>query len=630
MMLQAAVLSFLLCSAHTSPVQDSFEKSEESSGNSIEDDDFSVSTLIEKANVNLGQNPDDPLVFGDIAMPTGLQNADPCTLRGCLWPKATDGNVYVPYRISNQYSSRETNAIVQGLRSFAQSTCIRFTPHNRQRDFVDIQSRGGCFSFIGRRGSGQVVSLSRQGCIFQHIIQHEMLHALGFNHEQTRSDRDQHVQILLQNVIRGMEFNFRRIQTRNLGTPYDYNSVMHYGRFAFSRNRQPTIIPVPNRNVAIGRATQMSRIDILRVNRLYNCNSTRRNSVPEQENFPPEIRVRQNGSHVSFQVLCSASAASVCLLLGRPREDAAEDQGELSVSELLERANRNLVRSDDGPALIEGDIAIDGDAERNADPCTSRSCKWGKWTDGKVYIPYSISGQFSSREKSIITRGLESFSSFSCIRFRPSRSSDRDWLSIESQDGCWSFVGRRGGKQVVSLARRGCLYHGTVQHELLHALGFNHEQTRSDRDNHIKVLLQNVQSGMEHNFRKIATLNQGTPYDYNSVMQYHRYAFSKNNQPTMVPIPNSNVSFGNAKEMSRNDIARLNTLYKCCECPPEHISSISQSSAPLSVDLNHSVLSTLSEEDCPDLLTDRPEEERLLVLTGHQTNAAELTQHTIN
>jgi len=48
---------------------------------------------------------------------------------------------------------------------------------------------------------------------------------------------------------------------------------------------------------------------------------------------------------------------------------------------------------------------------------------------------------------------------------------------------------------VVSLARRGCLYHGTIQHEVLHALGFNHEQTRSDRDNHIRVMLQNVQSG---------------------------------------------------------------------------------------------------------------------------------------
>ncbi|CAK6970440.1 low choriolytic enzyme-like [Scomber scombrus] len=275
MIFQTAVLSILLCSVQSFTLQASFEKSDESSGNTIEDDDFSVSTLIEKANANLGNNPDDPLVmFGDIAVPTDLGNADPCTARGCLWPKATDGNVYVPYRISNQYSSRERNTIVQGLRTFAQSTCIRFTPLNRQRDFVDIQSRQGCFSFVGRRGRAQVVSLSRQGCIFQQIVQHELLHALGFNHEQTRSDRDQHVRILLQNVIRGQEHNFRRIQTRNLGTPYDYNSVMHYGRFAFSSNRQPTIVPIPNPNVTIGRATQMSPTDILRVNRLYSCNRT--------------------------------------------------------------------------------------------------------------------------------------------------------------------------------------------------------------------------------------------------------------------------------------------------------------------------------------------------------------------
>lgn len=279
MMLQAAVLSVLFCSVHSFTIRAASEKSEEYSGNTIEDDDFSVSTLLEKANVNVGKNFNEPLVmFGDIAVPTGLQNADPCTARGprrgCLWPKATDGNVYIPYRISNQYSRRERNTIIRGLRSFAESTCIRFTPLDGQRDFVDIQSRSGCFSFLGRRGNGQVVSLSRQGCVFQQIIQHEMLHALGFHHEQNRSDRDQNVRILLQNVIPGMEPQFRRVETRNLGTPYDYNSVMHYGRFAFSRNRQPTIIPIPDNNVAIGRATQMSPTDILRVNRLYQCNST--------------------------------------------------------------------------------------------------------------------------------------------------------------------------------------------------------------------------------------------------------------------------------------------------------------------------------------------------------------------
>uniref|UniRef100_A0A667XM98 Metalloendopeptidase n=1 Tax=Myripristis murdjan TaxID=586833 RepID=A0A667XM98_9TELE len=266
--LQLAVLTLVFCSVHSFTIQVCLS-------NSIDDDEFSVSTLIEKANANVGKDENDPKVmFGDIAVYTGLQSADPCTARGCLWPKSSDGNVYVAYRISNQYSQRERNTIVQGLRSFSRSTCIRFTPRRRQRDFVDIQSRSGCFSFVGRRGNGQVVSLSRRGCVFQSVIQHELLHALGFNHEQTRSDRDQHVRILLQNVIRGQEHNFRRIRnSRNLGTPYDYNSVMHYGRFAFSSNRQPTIVPVPNPNVAIGRANQMSPTDILRVNRLYACST---------------------------------------------------------------------------------------------------------------------------------------------------------------------------------------------------------------------------------------------------------------------------------------------------------------------------------------------------------------------
>ncbi|XP_034039603.1 low choriolytic enzyme-like [Thalassophryne amazonica] len=275
MMFQAALLSFLFCSVQSHSIPGSFEKVEEHSGNSIEDEDVSVSTLLERANNNVERSLDEPLIVeGDIAIPTGLQNADPCTQRGCLWPRSRDGNVYVPYRISNQYSTRERNTIITGLRSFAESTCIRFTPQSREQDFVDIQSRSGCYSFVGRRGGGQTVSLSRQGCVFHSIIQHELLHALGFNHEQTRSDRDEHVRILLENVIPGLEYNFRKIATRNLDTPYDYGSVMHYGRYAFSRNRQPTIVPIPDSDVAIGRATQMSPVDILRVNRLYSCNSS--------------------------------------------------------------------------------------------------------------------------------------------------------------------------------------------------------------------------------------------------------------------------------------------------------------------------------------------------------------------
>ncbi|XP_077452962.1 high choriolytic enzyme 2-like [Stigmatopora argus] len=237
----------------------------------------------------------------------------------------------------------------------------------------------------------------------------------------------------------------------------------------------------------------------------------------------------------------------------------ASTEQEESVSELLWKANKDVVHTAEEP-LVMDDIAYDKDGERNADRCTSRGCMWPASANGRIYVPYVISTLYTSRERSVIERGLQSFSDISCIRFTP-HSGQKDYIHIVSNNGCYSYVGRHGSAQTLSLDRHGCLYHGTVQHELLHALGFNHEQCRSDRDQHIRILWQNIQSGLAYAFDKIDTINFNTPYDYNSVMQYHRYAFSRNNQPTMVPTPNANVNLGNANQMSKNDIARLNSLY---------------------------------------------------------------------
>ncbi|XP_057187668.1 high choriolytic enzyme 1-like [Triplophysa rosa] len=258
---------------------------------------------------------------------------------------------------------------------------------------------------------------------------------------------------------------------------------------------------------------------------------------------------------VTFGLLAMLLAFSV---EGKPVIE--EDLAELPVSELLHRANKGIVPEPDEPKLLD-DIAVN---EKNADPCTSYNCLWPKYSDGNIWVPYVIANHYSSSELQIIQRGLDSFSSTSCIRFFP-RNNERDYISIESRSGCYSYVGRQGSVQTVSLARNGCIYHSTIQHELLHALGFNHEQTRSDRDSYIQIVWDNIQDDMKYNFNKINTLNQGTSYDYTSVMQYERYAFSKNGYPTMVPIPNSNVQLGGATQMSQNDITRLNRLYKCCE-----------------------------------------------------------------
>merc|ERR1719369_304529 len=84
------------------------------------------------------------------------------------------------------------------------------------------------------------------------------------------------------------------------------------------------------------------------------------------------------------------------------------EEKELSVSERLWKANKDVVRTEGKPFVMD-DIAYDNENERNADPCTSRDCKWGKSSDGTVYVPYTIAPHFSSRELAIIERGLRSF-----------------------------------------------------------------------------------------------------------------------------------------------------------------------------------------------------------------------------
>uniref|UniRef100_A0A3B3V902 Metalloendopeptidase n=1 Tax=Poecilia latipinna TaxID=48699 RepID=A0A3B3V902_9TELE len=211
-----------------------------------------------------------------------------------------------------------------------------------------------------------------------------------------------------------------------------------------------------------------------------------------------------------------------------------------------------------------GDIAVPNTLSRNADECTDRGCKWPK-SGRYVYVPYFISETFSQEERDIIIRGLQGFNQSTCIRLIPWKPGHRDHIYIESKDGCWSYVGRQNGGQYLSLQKPGCVYNEVVQHEILHALGFNHEQVRSDRDNYVRILFDNIEPNYKFAFEKKQTNNLGTPYDFTSVMEYRNDAFSKNGKPTIVARCNPNLKFGNSKKMSANDIIRINKLYECSD-----------------------------------------------------------------
>ena len=59
---------------------------------------------------------------------------------------------------------------------------------------------------------------------------------------------------------------------------------------------------------------------------------------------------------------------------------------------------------------------------------------------------------------------------------------------------CWSHIGKSGGKQKLSLGF-GCFNHGTALHELGHALGMHHEQSRPDRDMYVEIKWDHIKDG---------------------------------------------------------------------------------------------------------------------------------------
>ncbi|XP_061602247.1 low choriolytic enzyme-like isoform X1 [Cololabis saira] len=210
---------------------------------------------------------------GDIFIPR-TRSAMKCKHKrfSCLWPKSSNGNVEIPFFISEKYDDDEKNTILLAMKGFEPKTCIRFVPRKTERAYLNIVPKYGCMSLLGFTGDKQIISLQRFGCVKNSIIQHELMHALGFYHEHTRSDRDQYVRINWDNLKQYYIKNFKKMDTNNLNTPYDYSSIMHYGRTAFGMfGRLETITPFPDPNVPIGESKTFSDIDILRINRLYKC-----------------------------------------------------------------------------------------------------------------------------------------------------------------------------------------------------------------------------------------------------------------------------------------------------------------------------------------------------------------------
>ncbi|XP_052714744.1 uncharacterized protein LOC128188023 [Crassostrea angulata] len=184
-------------------------------------------------------------------------------------------------------------------------------------------------------------------------------------------------------------------------------------------------------------------------------------------------------------------------------------------------------------------------------------------------VPYQFDPLFRMEDRHIVLDAIADFHNKTCIKFIP-RTTEKDFIIFKQVNGCSSHIGRQGGAQDVSLATD-CLKKGTAIHELMHVLGFFHEQSRPDRDSWVRVIYFNIIPDKRNNFDKLSSWEVDTlriRYDYGSVMHYSKTAFSRNGNPTLLPTQRTNTEIGQRHGFSPLDVEKVNTLYKCGDISP--------------------------------------------------------------
>uniref|UniRef100_A0A914CV83 Metalloendopeptidase n=1 Tax=Acrobeloides nanus TaxID=290746 RepID=A0A914CV83_9BILA len=238
-------------------------------------------------------------------------------------------NNIIPYILSSQYSEREKSLIKGAFAQLAEKSCFRFVERTTQRDYLDIKKLGGCFSYVGKIGGRQLISLGdgcvydfiiwhevlhvlggRQlislgdGCVYDFIIWHEVLHVLGLEHEHQRPDRDNHIKVIYQNVEPDKMANFEKIpydQVDLNGHPYDYKSIMHYDGSAFGKydkktgRRLVTMVPL-KAGVELVDNYELTELDFEKLRILGKCHERENKSLSVcRDKFPNCLQIKSDG-----------------------------------------------------------------------------------------------------------------------------------------------------------------------------------------------------------------------------------------------------------------------------------------------------------------------------------------------
>uniref|UniRef100_A0A914DL40 Zinc metalloproteinase n=1 Tax=Acrobeloides nanus TaxID=290746 RepID=A0A914DL40_9BILA len=232
------------------------------------------------------ENPlNDYLYQGDMLLSTDqidllLAQNQPRQKRQAIIKQYRWNSTTVPFFFDPSFPTYMTDYVRQSLGIWEQQTCLKFvenqtTPNAKIRFFSDAS----CYSYVGTQSSGNSthdVSLN-SACDDMGQIIHEIGHAIGLFHEQSRYDRDNFIQLDLSNIP---EYYLAAAYSKetpqindNLGIEYDYGSIMQYPDYAYGIDTsRPTMIALEAYHQhTMGQQVAPSFYDYKSINLLYEC-----------------------------------------------------------------------------------------------------------------------------------------------------------------------------------------------------------------------------------------------------------------------------------------------------------------------------------------------------------------------
>lgn len=214
-----------------------------------------------------------------------------------------------------------------------------------------------------------------------------------------------------------------------------------------------------------------------------------------------------------------------------------------------------------GKKVFEGDILLTTDVSSGVvTNSTGRSNSAYYWPGNIVYYTIDPSMANPSRATDAINYWLNNTS----LRF-VLRTTEPDYITfVSNAGGCYiTAVGKNSGQQFINLDP-GCTT-GNAIHEIGHAVGLWHEQSRVDRDTYITINTGNIASGYANNFQTYVQQGQDgfdspNGLDFTSIMMYPSDAFSFNGLPTITK-KNGTTFTVQRSYLSANDKLSVSFMY---------------------------------------------------------------------